>query len=181
MSKDRVTEVVLEALRLALGTPGEQRLYKSGKLDGLFPGRAGVNGEAAARALREGLLEVVRTETRGKSVFEWVRLTPRGVEFLAECESPVRALQDLRDVLRSNRAAVPAWVEEMRADLRTLADGLEERARGWLDKLDGLSRRVEEALARLDKSRPVLPDEVVDRVPWAPAALAYLEQWRESG
>ena len=67
MSKDRVTEALLEALRLALCTPGEQRLYKSGKLDGLFPGRAGVNGEAAARTLREGLLEVTRTETRGKA------------------------------------------------------------------------------------------------------------------
>src|SRR5436305_13872510 len=123
MSRDKITDVLIEALKRTLTEPGEQRLHRSGKLEGLFASRAGVNGEAAARALREGLLEVVRTETRGKSVFEWVKLTPRGIEFLAESESPVRALQDLRDVLHSSRAAVPAWVEEMRAGLRTLADG----------------------------------------------------------
>src|SRR5215510_8809935 len=103
MSRDRVTDAIIEALKAALSGPPEQRLHRSGKLEGLFASRAGVNGEAAARAVREGLLEVVRAEIRGKSVFEWVKLTPKGIEFLAESESPARALQDLRDVLRSNR------------------------------------------------------------------------------
>jgi hypothetical protein len=49
---DKITEALLLALKLALGGPAEQRLYKSGKLEGLFPGRAGANSEAAARALR---------------------------------------------------------------------------------------------------------------------------------
>src|SRR5262245_384539 len=96
MSRDKVTDALVDALKLALTGPPEQRLYRSGKLDGLFPGRAGTNAEAAALALRDGLLEVVRTETRGKSSFDWVRLTPRGVEFLHERESPVAALHDLR-------------------------------------------------------------------------------------
>ena len=72
------------------------RLYKSGKLEGLFPGRAGANGDAAALALRDSLLEVVRTETKGKTTIEWVRLTPQGVEFLHEHQSPIRALNELR-------------------------------------------------------------------------------------
>src|SRR5262245_7932834 len=97
MARDKVTEALLDGLRRALENPAEQRLYKSGKLEGLFPGRTGVNGEAAARALREGLLEVVRTELRGKTSCEWVRSTPRAVSFLHDHESPVRALQDLRD------------------------------------------------------------------------------------
>lgn len=180
MSRDKVSEAIVEALKQLLSGPDEQRLHRSGKLDGLFASRAGVNGEAAARALREGLVEVVRTETRGKTLFEWVRLTPKGVEFLAEVESPVRALQELRDVLRANREAAPAWIEDMRSGLRTLADNIEERARGWLTRLEGLSRRVEDALARLDRSRPILPDELVQRVPWAPAALTYLDQRQQN-
>src|SRR5579872_663098 len=73
MPIDKVTETLLEALKRGLARPGEHRLYKSGKLDGLFPGRAGAGGEAAARALREGLIETARTETKGKTVIDWVR------------------------------------------------------------------------------------------------------------
>jgi hypothetical protein len=181
MSRDKATDALIDVLKLALAGPSEQRLFKSGKLEGLFSGRTGINAEAAARALRDGLLEVVRTETRGKSTFDWVRLTPRGVEFLAESESPVCALEDLRDVLKVNRAAVPAWVEEMRQGMRLLTDNLEQRALAWLEKLEGLSRRVEDALSRLAKAKAVLPDEVLARVPWAPEALEYLDQRQQSG
>src|SRR5437764_5190214 len=96
---DKVTETLLDALRQALGGPGEQRRLRSGTLAGLFTGRTGVYAEAATRALRDGVLEVVRTETKGKTQVEWVRLTPRGIEFLHDQESPVRALEELRDAL----------------------------------------------------------------------------------
>ena len=44
---EQVTAIVVDALRRALAEPVEHRLYKSGKLDGLFPGRAGANGSVA--------------------------------------------------------------------------------------------------------------------------------------
>ncbi len=47
---DRTTELLLDALKRALAAPGEQRLYKSGKLEGLFPSRTGSAAEAAERA-----------------------------------------------------------------------------------------------------------------------------------
>src|SRR5262249_31165129 len=75
---DRVEDTLIAALKAALAEPGEQRLYRSGKLPGLFATRSGANAEAAGRALRDGLLEVVRTETKGKLSVEWVRLTPAG-------------------------------------------------------------------------------------------------------
>ena len=181
MSKDRVTEAIVEALKQALCTPGEQRLYKSGKLEGLFPGRTGVNGEAAVRALREGLLEVVRIEPRGKTSWEWVRLTPQGVDFLHGHESPVQALHDLRDVLRANREAVPLWLADMRRSLEELSGGLQKDAGRWLEKLEGLERRVEETLTRLEKLRRCLPEELTQSVPWAPEALDYLDRRQESG
>src|SRR5438067_12803103 len=37
----RRTELLLDALKAAIATPGEHRLFRSGKLAGLFPSRAG--------------------------------------------------------------------------------------------------------------------------------------------
>jgi len=179
MARDKVTEALLDGLRRALENPAEQRLYKSGKLEGLFPGRTGVNGEAAARALREGLLEVVRTELRGKTTCEWVRPTPRAVSFFHDHESPLRALQDLRDALQSSREAVPAWLADMRQQLRQTAEQLEHDAAAWLARLDALGRRVEEALAGL--VRPALPEDLAASVPWGPSALDYLDRRQAAG
>src|SRR2546430_1822554 len=47
---DKATETLLEALKQALTEGGEQRLYKSGKLPGLFAGPSGLNEEALRRA-----------------------------------------------------------------------------------------------------------------------------------
>src|SRR5947208_16994203 len=131
MSTDRVMEVLLRALKDAQAQAGEQRLYRSGKLAGLFGSRSGPSGEAAARALRDGLLEVVRTETKGKTVLDWVRLTARGVDFVHEQESPVHALHELRDTLRANQRAVPLWLDDMRAGLAAPDQRLPLAARRW--------------------------------------------------
>ena len=48
--KIKQTAILLKALRLALSDVEEHRLYKSGKLDGLFTGRVGLPGIAAARS-----------------------------------------------------------------------------------------------------------------------------------
>ena len=50
MTRDKATDILVEALKLAAAEPGEQRLYKSGKLEGLFASRSGQSAEAAARA-----------------------------------------------------------------------------------------------------------------------------------
>jgi hypothetical protein len=177
---DRVTDVLIEALKQALGDPAaEWRLYKSGKIDGLFPGRGGVGGEAAAKALADGLLELVRTEAKGKTLVEWARLTPRGVEFLNECESPARALHGLRDDLRANQQAVPIWLADMRATLEALDQRLATDAQKWQQRLDALARRVEDTLRRIDAAAP--PPEVTRAYPWAADALAYLDRRRGSG
>ena len=72
MTNSKLTQALVEALKQALSDSAEHRLFRSGKLAGLFAGRAGVNAEAAAQALRDGLLEVTRTETKGKTTTEWV-------------------------------------------------------------------------------------------------------------
>jgi hypothetical protein len=173
---DRVTEVLVAGLAQALADPAARRLYKSGKLDGLFPGRSGAAGEAAARALRGGLLEVIRTESKGKTVIDWVRLTPAGVEFLHQHESPVRALDELRTTLRSNQQALPTWLADMRAALATLDQRLAEDARQWHQRLEMLARRVEETLHRIEQAVPPLPADVLAAHPWAIDAINYLDR-----
>jgi hypothetical protein len=178
---DKLKETMLDALREAMAQPGEQRLFRSGKLAGLFPGRNGVSAEAAAAALRDGLLEMLRTENKGKSVVEWVRITPRGVGYLHEHESPVRALEDLRAALKTTEAGVPTWVAEMRQTLTVLGERLATDTERFQRKLDALSQRVEEALRRVEARGPDLPTGVKAEVPWALDALAYLDQRRGSG
>jgi hypothetical protein len=178
---DRVREATAEALKRALSGPAEHRLYKSGKLEGLFQGRGGVAGEAAAGALRDGLLEVVRTEARGKTVIEWVRATPAGVDFLDRHESPVRALEDLRAALRVNQQAVPVWLAEMRAGLHALDRRLAADAEGWHQRLEALARRVDETLRRIEQATPPLPDDLARDQPWAIDAINYLDRRKSGG
>ncbi len=178
---DRVGEATAEALKRALAGPAEHRLYRSGKLEGLFPGRGGVAGEAAARALRDGLLEIVRTETRGKTVIEWVRATPAGVDFLDRHESPVQALADLRAALRLNHQAVPVWLAEMRAGLHALDQRLADDAERWQARLEALARRVDETLRRIEQATPPLPEDVARDFPWAADAINYLDRRKSTG
>jgi hypothetical protein len=181
MTNDKVSQMLVDALKLALAEPGEQRLYRSGKLAGLFAGRVGVNAEAAEQALRDGLLEVVRTETKGKTAIEWVRTTPRAVEFLHKQESPVEALKDLRTILQVNREAIPLWLAEMQGELKTLCSRLTEEAQRWTHRLDALSAQVEAALRRAEAAGLQLPQGIGAETPWALDALAYLDHRRSGG
>jgi hypothetical protein len=181
MTNDKVTEILIDALKQCLADPGEQLLVKSGKLDGLFAGRTGANGEAADQALREGLLEVVRTETKGKTTLEWVRATPKAVEFLHEHESPIRTLRDLQAILQTNRAAVPLWLAEMQRDLQGLQTRLADEAERWTHRLEALGQQVEQALQRFESNLPELSDSAAADAPWAAEALAYLERRRLAG
>lgn len=177
---DKRTESLLEALKQALAEPGEQRLYKSGKLEGLFASRSGGSGEAAAQALRDGLLEVVRTETKGKTTVEWVRLTPRGVDFLHEHESPLQALRDLQAVLQTNREKMPLWLAEVQGQVQLLSKRLAEDVQRWTHRLEALGQQVESALRRLEEAHAKHADGAA-QVPWSQHALGYLDRRRSGG
>ena len=181
MTNETVTAALVDALKLALAEPGEQRLFRSGKLSGLFAGRSGANVEAAECALREGLLEVVRTQSKGRTTTEWVRVTPRAVEFMRRHESPLQALRDLQAILQTNRAAVPLWLAEMRRELDMMASRLAEEAQRWTHRLDALTNQVDRALRRAEEAGAESADGALADVPWAGEALAYLDQRRAAG
>ncbi len=179
--RDRVTELLVETLAQALAVPGEHRLYRSGKLDGLFPGRTGTAAEASARAMREGLLERVRLETKGKTEIEWVRIAPAGVEFLHVHESPVQALHAMRAALRANQEAVPLWLDGMRGVLREMEARLSAHAAAWQQRLAALEQRVADSLRRLEAAAPLVPPEILQEHPWTVDALNYLDRRRSAG
>jgi hypothetical protein len=179
--RDRVTELLVETLARAVAVPGEHRLYRSGKLDGLFPGKTGFSAEAAQRAVREGLLQRTRLETKGKTEIEWVTLTPAGVEFLHEHQSPVQALHALRVVLRANQEAIPSWLAEMRSILRNVESRLTGEANDAQQRLAALEKRVADTLQRLEAASPMVPPEILQSTPWAIDALNYLDRRRGAG
>lgn len=174
-------EVLLAALKAALAAQGEHRLFRSGKLPGLFPSRAGESAELALQALKDGLLEVVRTETRGKIVTEWVTATTKAGPFVHEHDSPKAALRELRDVLAATRAGVPAWLDEARAEVAQLSERFESHATALLRRLDDLADRIDAAIRRSELQAPQVAGAVADVVPWAADALAVLDRRRASG
>jgi hypothetical protein len=179
--RDRVTDLLIDALAAALDRPGEHRLFRSGKLDGLFPGRTAASAACAERALRDGLLERVRVETKGKAEVEWVRLAPAGVEFLHRHQSPVETLRALLAVLETNRAGVPAWLAEMAGVLHDAQSRLAGSAAAWDLRLAALEQRVSATLARLEAAAPLVPPEVLEAHPWSVDALNYLDHRRTAG
>jgi hypothetical protein len=178
---DQVHQALLAALRRGLEEPGEHRLFRSGKLAGLFPSRTGAAGAAAGQAVRDRLLETTRTEFRGKAAIDWVKLTPGGIEFLHSNESPLAALRELQTTLSAARTSAPAWLERMQQQFEAFKDEMRGEMQKALRRLDALAERVEEALRRSGSIGPALPNSVAQTVPWAGDAVSYLDQRRGAG
>lgn len=177
----RHAELVLDALKVALATPGEHRLFRSGKLAGLFPARSGLSAEAALLALQDGYLETARTEAKGKLVTEWVCATPKAVGFVHEHDSTRSILRELKDVLSATQTGVPAFLADAKVELAALSASFEARATAMLSRLDDLAKRCEAALRRAELTTPAVAEPVSRVVPWATAALEYLDQRTETG
>jgi hypothetical protein len=177
----KILDLLLDGLRIAAKEPNETRLYRSGKLAGVFAGKTGLSGEAAAQAVREGLLESVRSEAKGKVTHEWVRLTPAGVRFLHDHDSPVNALKEIRTLLQTTEEGMPGWLVDMRRRLQTVEKQLTDDAQRFVAELQSLRERVDSGLERLQAALPHISSAVAAEFPWANEALQYLEQRKTTG
>jgi hypothetical protein len=174
---DRRKLALLEALRSGAQQRGETRLYRRGKLPGLFGQRTRANADLANQAVADGLLEITRIETVGKNAVEWVRLTQKGLDYLLESESPIHALEELRDVLTINQDGLPRWVAEMNARISEQAHRYADEVEAMRVRLDHLSQQVTAAIARLEAAKKEAPAPVA----WAQAALDFLERREQVG
>ena len=169
-----MNDSLLEALRHGAAQPGEQRLFRSGKLPGLFASRTSANAEAAARGVREALIEIVRTEVKGKTTVEWARVTQQGIDYLLRQEAPTHALQELRELLRANEAGVPAWVAELRGRIDALGRQLLADVDTLNRRLEQVQQRVTAALERLEQAHA--PRHAASLPEWGGEAQTYLRQ-----
>ncbi len=177
---ERRSELLHDGLKMAIATAGEQRLFRFGRLAGLFPSRAGLSAEAAGLALRMGLLESTRTEQRGKLVVEWVQATAKAVGYVHEHDSPKSVLRELKEVLQATRDGVPQWMHDAKAELADISFRFDARATAMLKRLDEVAERVESAIRRAESKAPSVAEPVGRVVPWAVDAMEYLDR-RETG
>ena len=167
---DRHQFTLLEALKTAAHARGEIRLYRRGKLPGLFAQRTRLHADIANQAVKDGLLEVTRVEPIGKTAIEWVRITQKGLNFLLENESPTRALEELRAALTVNQQGLPAWVAQMHKRI----DEEVVQMRQWLNRL---SERTIQAIERIEAAHVSAPASV----PWAQEMLEYMNRRKQVG
>ena len=178
---EKQDEILLDALKLALCSANDHRLFRWGKLAGLFPSRTGASGAAATFAVKTGLLETVRTENRGKLVVEWVRAMPKAVEYVHERDSPKAVLRELQSVIGETRDGVPVWMSMARDETAQLALRFEHHSRDMMKRLDGLAERVEAAIRRAEAAVPVMGETIASSVPWGVTALEYLDRRKSGG
>jgi hypothetical protein len=178
---ERRSEILLDALKAAIAAPGEHRLFRFGRLAGLFPSRAGLSAEAATLAVKMGLLESTRTEAKGKLLVEWVQATSKAVSYVHEHDSPKSVLRELKDVLQATRDGVPIWMQEAKAEIADISYRFDRRATALLKRLDEVADRVDSALRRAEVKAPSLAEPLGRVVPWAVDALEYLDQRADGG
>ena len=92
-------------------------------------------------------MEMVRTETKGKTTTEWVS-HPKGIEFVLEHESPPAGDGRAAGELPLNQEGVPAWLAEMRQSLETLTGGSTRKSRRMSRRLETWTGASTEALRR---------------------------------
>lgn len=173
----REMELVLSAIRKAMAAGGESLLFKVGKQEGLFPTRSGANAEAATFALDREFLLPTRNEGEGKKLFEFVRVSAKGIRFLHERESPARALDEALADLRHEKQECAGGISGLEKGLAELSGKLLDQARDWTRRIESLERRIEDALVRMEQAVPVVSPAIQEQVPWAIEVVRYL-QWR---
>jgi hypothetical protein len=175
---DRQKFALLEALKAAAMARGELRLYRRGKLPGLFAQRTRANADIANQAVRDGFLEIMRVEPIGKTAVEWVRVTQKGLDFLLESESPAHALAELRDALAVNEQGMPRWVADINARIDALAQQLTAEVAQIRIRMEQVSQRAVEAIKRIEALQQA---PTPDTVPWAQETLEYLDRRKQVG
>jgi len=143
---DKLTQQIVEAVSKAATEPLGLPLFASKSETGLFA--AGAKA-AAQKCVADKLIQVVRTETKGKTPREFFAATEAGWEFLSAAVNPKQVLEDFVRVLEARQG---------------VADELLSVARQMAESLQGLK----DAVSR------VLPQVTVNRIK-APSPPANLE------
>jgi hypothetical protein len=172
---DKSSEIITAALRRAAVEPAGLPLH-GGRPQSLFAGS--VSGKKAAQLCKsEGYLQIVRTESRGRSLREICAITEKGLAYLLSQVSPKQVLEELVRALHSQQAQVG----ELLATVR-----------GWQANIDACKRLVGKVLHEGSESayamgrtngKAQFSDSPQSHAPFSmrESILSHLHQWRESG
>jgi len=111
---------------------------------------------------------------KGKTPIEFARITAKGVEFVLNADSPVRALEELKQTLEMNRDGLPAWVADLRAQVDDIGRRFIDEIDAIKQRLDAMGSRVHEALKRIEKktygvcelTSKTIPKARLEAIPW---------------
>ena len=119
---DKSQPLILEALSRAAAQPAGLPLHGSKTAPGLFASSAAAK-QLAKRCKDEGLLRVLRTEPRGKTMLEICTLSEQGLAYLLNEASPKQLLENL---VREIEARQPQLVDLLASakEIQTNMDGL---------------------------------------------------------
>lgn len=164
---EKSTQLILEALGRAAADPEGVPLHGGKTVPGLFAANA-AGKQVAQQCKNEGLLRVVRTETKGKATTEVCAITEKGLAFLLSQVSPKQVLEEFLRVLQSRQGQV---------------DDLLAAARRMQESLDALKHAAERALQEVHKTASVVgPGHSSNGTEtWLAAVMACLARHHESG
>ncbi len=121
---DKLTQQIVDALSTAAAEPAGRPLFVSKTELGLFPGAAKA---AAQKCLADRLLQIVRSEPRGKLPRELYALTELGWDYLLAAVNPKQVLEDFVRVLEQRQGEVNELLDtarHMAANLQGLKDAV---------------------------------------------------------
>lgn len=157
---DKAQQLILDGLALAVAEPEGKSLHGSKAAPGLFPTTAA--GKQAAQACKDaGYLQVVRTETRGKTTSEICALTEQGMAYLTSQVSPKHVLEQLVRAVEERGRHVAQAVDAARQCQATF---------------ESLKQHVAKTLTQVQQ-QPAIPG--ANGAAWKTEALAYLAKWQD--
>jgi len=164
---EKSTQLLIEALGRAAAAPGGVSLVGGKNTPGLFAANA-AGKQAAQQSKEEGLLRVIRTETRGKTTAEVCALTEKGLAFLLSQASPKQVLEEFLRALQGRQGEI---------------DQLLTAVRRMQDSLDALKTAAERALQEVhNPASSVGPNYSANgSSSWLAAVHFHLTRRQESG
>ena len=166
---DQSQSLLLDALARAAAEPRGLPLLATKSMAGLFAANA-AGKEAARHSKNEGLVRVLRQETKGKSSQEICVLTEKGLELLLEHADPRRVLE--------------AFVSALEACQKQMTPLLES-ARANQEHLQALMACAEKILQQLPRPQVVTPPLVErngkNHADGAAALVTHLRRRQEAG
>jgi hypothetical protein len=163
---DKSTPLILEALSRAAGEAEGMPLHGGKSVPGLFS-TTPAGKQAAQRSKEEGLLRVVRTETKARTLIEFCAITEKGLAYLLDQVNPKRVVEEFVRALENRQAQISDLLDATR------------RMENGLASLKSVAERV---LQRVEKPTAVGPTPSTNgNEVWPGAVVAHLARWQESG